>query len=106
MGLYSIPCRQCGEIFLWFSGNLDQRCGKCVGAAPPYMPPPIPQASDEPTNQAVIPNVAQGHPERFAAMQRWATENNLDPSALDTQLQYINVEARTSPELMTLFNSN
>lgn len=30
MGLYSIPCRACGQLFLWFSGNLDQRCQKCV----------------------------------------------------------------------------
>lgn len=29
MGLYPINCRECGHAFLWFSGNLDQRCGDC-----------------------------------------------------------------------------
>ena len=29
MGLYSIPCRQCEKMFLWFSGSLDQRCADC-----------------------------------------------------------------------------
>jgi phage FluMu protein Com len=29
MGLYSIPCRQCGQLFTWFSGFLDQRCPVC-----------------------------------------------------------------------------
>lgn len=29
MGIYAIPCKQCGKIFLWFSGNLDQRCADC-----------------------------------------------------------------------------
>lgn len=30
MGLYAIPCRACGKTFMWFSGNLDQRCAECV----------------------------------------------------------------------------
>ena len=34
MGLYSIRCRQCGEFFVWFSGNLDQRCSTCKGTEP------------------------------------------------------------------------
>ena len=29
MGIYSIPCRQCEKTFMWFSGNLDQRCADC-----------------------------------------------------------------------------
>jgi hypothetical protein len=30
MGLYAIPCRECGKLFMWFSGNMDQRCGDCL----------------------------------------------------------------------------
>jgi hypothetical protein len=30
MGLYAIPCRQCGAMFIWWSGNLDQRCSACA----------------------------------------------------------------------------
>lgn len=29
MGLYTIPCRQCGTMFLWFSGSPIQLCQKC-----------------------------------------------------------------------------
>jgi len=29
MGLYTIPCRQCNTMFLWFSGLMDQRCPAC-----------------------------------------------------------------------------
>jgi DNA-directed RNA polymerase subunit RPC12/RpoP len=29
MGLYVIPCRQCGKKFIWFSGNNDPRCDQC-----------------------------------------------------------------------------
>ena len=29
MGLYAIPCRQCEKTFMWFSGNIDQRCADC-----------------------------------------------------------------------------
>lgn len=29
MGLYPISCTGCGKGFLWFSGNLDQRCDEC-----------------------------------------------------------------------------
>jgi hypothetical protein len=35
MGLYSVPCRACGKMFMWFSGNLDQRCSDCIKAAEP-----------------------------------------------------------------------
>jgi quercetin dioxygenase-like cupin family protein len=31
MGLYTVPCRQCDTMFLWFSGDLDQRCTTCKG---------------------------------------------------------------------------
>jgi len=30
MGLYAISCTQCGMPFIWFSGNLDQRCASCA----------------------------------------------------------------------------
>lgn len=31
MGLYLIPCTQCGKSFAWFSGNTgDQRCIACM----------------------------------------------------------------------------
>jgi len=33
MGLYAIDCFLCHKPFLWFSGNLDQRCGDCQKAA-------------------------------------------------------------------------
>jgi hypothetical protein len=26
MGLYEILCHECKKPFIWFSGNLDQRC--------------------------------------------------------------------------------
>lgn len=29
MGLYTIPCKQCNTMFLWFSGLMDQRCPAC-----------------------------------------------------------------------------
>lgn len=29
MGIYPIDCSVCGKTFLWFSGNLDQRCPDC-----------------------------------------------------------------------------
>ena len=29
MGLYSINCPICGQIYNWFSGNIDQRCYEC-----------------------------------------------------------------------------
>lgn len=29
MGTYVIPCIQCGQQFLWFSGNASQRCKLC-----------------------------------------------------------------------------
>jgi phage FluMu protein Com len=32
MGIYTIPCQQCGRPFLWFSGSLDQRCMDCKKA--------------------------------------------------------------------------
>jgi hypothetical protein len=35
MGLYAIPCRQCGQIFMWFSGNTSQWCGKCLTGLQP-----------------------------------------------------------------------
>lgn len=31
MGLYTIDCPECGEVLQWFSGNIDQRCSKCMG---------------------------------------------------------------------------
>jgi phage FluMu protein Com len=34
MGLYTIPCPQCGKLFLWFSGCLDQRCPDCKANEP------------------------------------------------------------------------
>jgi hypothetical protein len=38
MGLYAIPCRRCGKIFLWFSGNtFNQNCADCQN---PYGPKP------------------------------------------------------------------
>lgn len=29
MGLYPIECSVCEKVFMWFSGNLDQRCQNC-----------------------------------------------------------------------------
>lgn len=29
MGLYAIDCPTCDKPFMWFSGNMDQRCGDC-----------------------------------------------------------------------------
>lgn len=29
MGLYPITCPTCTKPFMWFSGNLDQRCQDC-----------------------------------------------------------------------------
>jgi hypothetical protein len=33
VGLYPISCPVCGKGHLWFSGNLDTRCGECQKAA-------------------------------------------------------------------------
>lgn len=30
MGTYSIPCRGCGKMIMWFSGGAAQACGKCL----------------------------------------------------------------------------
>ena len=49
--------------------------------------------------------IAQWHADRFAGLQRWAASNNLDPSALDTQLKYVNVEARSDPQLMAMMRA-
>lgn len=36
MGLYSIPCRRCGNLFMWFSGNtFNQNCPDCQEPAAP-----------------------------------------------------------------------
>jgi hypothetical protein len=32
MGIYTIPCQQCGKHFMWFSGSSDQRCMECKKA--------------------------------------------------------------------------
>lgn len=37
MGLYPIDCPTCKKPHLWFSGNLDTRCGDCVKAET-FMP--------------------------------------------------------------------
>ena len=29
MGLYAIDCPQCKKPYMWFSGNMDQRCDNC-----------------------------------------------------------------------------
>ena len=34
MGLYPINCPTCGKGHLWFSGNLDTRCGDCQKVNP------------------------------------------------------------------------
>lgn len=33
MGLYAIDCPTCKKPFMWFSGNLDQRCSACSAAS-------------------------------------------------------------------------
>lgn len=30
MGLLTIECPKCGKPHQWFTGNLDQRCRKCI----------------------------------------------------------------------------
>jgi hypothetical protein len=35
MGLYAIDCPQCNKSYMWFSGNVDQRCESCQNFAPP-----------------------------------------------------------------------
>jgi hypothetical protein len=58
MGLYPMDCPQCGKGHLWFSGNLDQRCGDCQGAlTTPFkekqykvtaiLPPPVKEEPEE-----------------------------------------------------------
>lgn len=37
MGLYQIKCISCQEPFMWFSGNLDQRCDICQKNYPPTL---------------------------------------------------------------------
>lgn len=32
MGTYWIPCKQCGKVFMWWSGCFDQRCAECKEA--------------------------------------------------------------------------
>ncbi len=33
MGLYPIDCFLCHKPFLWWSGNMDQRCTECTNKA-------------------------------------------------------------------------
>ena len=34
MGLYPIECPECGQPYMWFSGNLDQSCEACRNGEP------------------------------------------------------------------------
>ena len=36
MGLFAMDCQQCGRPFMWFSGNMDQRCSECQKLHPIY----------------------------------------------------------------------
>jgi hypothetical protein len=40
MGMYAIPCRVYGKMFMWFSGLLDQRCADCKANELPKKDPP------------------------------------------------------------------
>lgn len=39
--------------------------------------------------------IAQWHPDRYAGMVNWAMRNGLNPNAMDTQVKYVAVEAKT-----------
>ena len=39
--------------------------------------------------------LAQWHPDRYKALEKWAKENSLDPKAFETQVQYVTHEIET-----------
>jgi len=39
--------------------------------------------------------LAQWHPDRYKALEKWAKENSLNPKAFETQVQYVTHEIET-----------
>lgn len=55
MGLYAIPCRRCGKIFMWFSGNtFNQNCNDCQN---PYGPKPLEGVKTAATSGSEVPQI-------------------------------------------------
>ena len=68
MGTFPINCPECGRLFIWFSGTMDQRCDKCRQPALPkaMTDEEFLKSLGEPTEvgtyQQCVPVVSPTHP--------------------------------------------
>lgn len=56
MGLYPIDCPSCGKAFVWFSGNMDQRCHDCQQPKTWWLP--VRYQEDSPDTRQECANTA------------------------------------------------